>query len=124
MTPGSSGKICVDQQERVAVVTPCGEMDLHDLTEVVDTLTGVLSDTSTDATLLDLSQLTFADSVFLNQILVTYSGHAAKRRPLVLCGPLHDSVQRLLEITGTDSVLPLAAGRQDALERLRTSEAP
>ncbi|MEV1026070.1 STAS domain-containing protein [Streptomyces sp. NPDC050264] len=99
MTSGS-GKICVDQQERVAVVTPRGEVDLNDLTEVVDPFAQVLSDVATDATLVDLSQVTFADSVFLNQILVTCSGHAVKGRPLVLCGPLHDVVRRLLQITG------------------------
>ncbi|MFJ8825343.1 STAS domain-containing protein [Streptomyces sp. NPDC102467] len=122
MTPGS-GKIRVDQQGRVAVVTLHGEVDLNDLTEVVDTFAQVLSDTSTDTTLIDLSQVAFADSVFLNQILVTYSGHAAKGRPLALCGPLHDAVGRLLQITGTDAVLPLAADRPDALARLRTSDA-
>ncbi|MET9496261.1 STAS domain-containing protein [Streptomyces sp. NPDC006552] len=121
MTSGG-GKISVDQQERVAVVAPRGELDLHDLTEVVDTLAGVLSDPATDATLIDLSQVSFADSAFLNQLLVTYSGHAVKRRPLVLCGPLQAAVARLLQVTGTDTVLPLAAGRQDALDRLRASE--
>ncbi|MFI7386647.1 STAS domain-containing protein [Streptomyces sp. NPDC049813] len=123
MTSGG-GKISVDQQERVAVVAPRGELDLHDLTEVVDTLTRVLTDTSTDATLIDLSQLTFADSAFLNQLLVTFSGHTVKRRPLVLCGPLQESVERLLRVTGTDTILPLVPGRQDALARLRASETP
>ncbi|MFI0241146.1 STAS domain-containing protein [Streptomyces sp. NPDC016845] len=121
MTSGS-GKVRFDQQERVAVVTVSGEMDLHDLTEVVDGFAQALSDAATDATLIDLSRVTFADSVFLNQLLVTYTGHGVKGRPLTLCGPLHPSLVRLLELTGTDTVLPLATDRQDALLRLRMTD--
>ncbi|MEU6394621.1 STAS domain-containing protein [Streptomyces sp. NPDC046939] len=121
MTSGSR-KVRVDQQERVAVVTVSGEMDLYDLTEIVDGFAQALSDPATDATLIDLSGVTFADSVFLNQLLVTYSGHGVKGRPLRLCGPLHESVQRLLRVTGTDAVLPLAADRTDALRSLRMTD--
>ncbi|MFJ8826630.1 STAS domain-containing protein [Streptomyces sp. NPDC102467] len=118
MTSGS-GKVRVDQQERVAVITPHGDVDLNDLTEVVDSFAQVLSDASTDATLIDLSRMTFADSVFLNQILVTFSGHALKRRPLLLCGPLQPDVYRLLHVTGADTVLPFVATRLDGLRQLR-----
>ncbi|MEV1025885.1 STAS domain-containing protein [Streptomyces sp. NPDC050264] len=121
MTSGSR-KVRVDQQERVAVVTPRGEVDLNDLTEIVDTFAQVLADASTDATLIDLSRVTFADSVFLNQILVTVSGHALKRRPLVLCGPLQPDVHRLLRITGADTVLPLAATRPEGLRQLHAPD--
>ncbi|MFJ9036968.1 STAS domain-containing protein [Streptomyces sp. NPDC102406] len=114
-----SRKIRVDRHEGVAVVTVCGALDLNDVAEVVDAFTQALSDASTDATLIDLSGVTFADSAFLNQLLVTYSGHGLKRRPLALGGPLTPTLGRLLEITGTDTVLPLAATRSEALERLR-----
>ncbi|MFB8264978.1 STAS domain-containing protein [Streptomyces sp. NPDC055955] len=123
MTSGS-GKIRLDQQERVAVITPIGDVDLHDLADVEEVFAQVLSDMSTDATLLDLSQVTFADSTFLNQLIQTHSDHTSRARPLVLTGPLQSAVRRLLEITGTDTVLPLADTAHEGLQQLRTVDTP
>ncbi|MFC8239198.1 STAS domain-containing protein, partial [Streptomyces sp. NPDC057284] len=118
MTSGS-GKVRLDQRERVAVITPLGDVDLHNLAEVVAVFAQVLSDTSTDATLLDLSEVTFADSTFLNQLIQTLSDHTSIARPLVLTGPLQSAVRRLLEITGTDTFLPLADTAHEGLQQLR-----
>lgn len=118
MTSGS-GKVRLDQQERVAVITPVGDVDLHNLADVEEVFAQVLSDTSTDATLLDLSEVTFADSTFLNQLIRTLSDHTSLARPLVLTGPLQSAVRRLLEITGIDTVLPLADTAHEGLQRLR-----
>ncbi|MGY5036108.1 STAS domain-containing protein [Streptomyces sp. 900116325] len=118
MTSGR-GKVRLDQRERVAVITPVGDVDLHNLAEVVEVFAQVLSDTSTDATLLDLSEVTFADSTFLNQLIQTLSDHTSIARPLVLTGPLQSAVRRLLEITGTDTYLPLADTANEGLQQLR-----
>lgn len=118
MTSGR-GKVRLDQRERVAVITPVGDVDLHNLAEVVEVFAQVLSDTSTDATLLDLSEVTFADSIFLNQLIQTLSDHTSIARPLVLTGPLQSAVRRLLEITGTDTFLPLADTAHEGLQQLR-----
>ncbi|MFB6710324.1 STAS domain-containing protein [Streptomyces sp. NPDC056333] len=118
MTSGR-GKVRLDQQERVAVITPVGDVHLHNLADVVDVLAQVLSDTSTDATLLDLSEVTFADSTFLNQLIQALSDHTSIARPLVLTGPLQSAVRRLLEITGTDTFLPLADTAHEGLQQLR-----
>ncbi|MFA3843685.1 STAS domain-containing protein [Streptomyces aureus] len=118
MTSGR-GKVRLDRRERVAVITPFGDVDLHNLAEVEEVLAQVLSDTSTDATLLDLSEVTFADSTFLNQLLQTLSDHTSTARPLVLTGPLQSAVRRLLEITGTDTILPLADTAHEGLQQLR-----
>ncbi|MFI6088824.1 STAS domain-containing protein [Streptomyces sp. NPDC051218] len=120
MTSGRP-KVRLDQQERVAVITLHGDVDLHDLTEVTGTFTQALSDISTDATLIGLSEVTFADSTFLNQLLQAFSEHTAQGRPLVLTGPLHSAVERLLQITGTDSILPLARTAQEGLRQLQAA---
>ncbi|WP_367045620.1 STAS domain-containing protein [Streptomyces sp. Je 1-332] len=120
MTSGRP-KVRLDQQERVAMITLHGDVDLHDLTEVTGALTQALSDITTDATLIGLSEVTFADSTFLNQLLQTFSEHTAQGRPLVLTGPLHSAVQRLLQITGTDAILPLAPTVQEGLRQLRAA---
>lgn len=103
------------------MITLHGDVDLHDLTEVTGTFTQALSDISTDATLIGLSEVTFADSTFLNQLLQAFSEHTAQGRPLVLTGPLHSAVERLLQITGTDSILPLAPTAQEGLRQLRAA---
>ncbi|MFC8132453.1 STAS domain-containing protein [Streptomyces sp. NPDC057302] len=113
-----------DQQERVAVITPLGDVDLDHLADITVAFVQVLSDTATDATLIDLSEVTFADSTFLNQLITTFSDHTATSRPLVFAGPLHSAVRRLLEVTGTDAVLPLAATVHTGLEQLRAAAAP
>ncbi|MGW7275030.1 STAS domain-containing protein [Streptomyces sp. NPDC054864] len=120
MTSGRP-KVRLDQQERVAVITLHGDVDLHDLTEVTGTFTQALSDISTEATLIGLSEVTFADSTFLNQLLQAFSEHTAQGRPLVLAGPLHSAVERLLQITGTDSILPLAPTAQEGLRQLQAA---
>ncbi|MER5259978.1 MULTISPECIES: STAS domain-containing protein [unclassified Streptomyces] len=121
MTSGS-GNVRLDQQERVAVITPFGDVDLEHLADVTVSFAQVLSDPSTDATLIDLSEVTFADSTFLNQLLHTFSDHTAAARPLVFTGPLQSAVQRLLHITGTDMILPLADTALEGLQRLRAAD--
>lgn len=112
------GKVAFEQEGRIAVVCPRGDVDMGDVKEIVDAFSLALHDTSTDATLIDLSLLTFADSALLNQLLATCSGHTGKGRPLVLCGPLHPPMRRILQITGVDTVLPLAASRREGLHQL------
>ncbi|MFC8125617.1 STAS domain-containing protein [Streptomyces sp. NPDC057302] len=123
MTSGSAN-VRLDQQERVAVITPFGDVDLDSLADVTKVFTQVLYDTSTDATLIDLSEVTFADSTFLNQLIQTFTEHSAEGRPLVLTGPLHSAVQRLLQVTGTDMVLPLAETTPVGLKQLKAADTP
>ncbi|MEU6120831.1 STAS domain-containing protein [Streptomyces sp. NPDC047123] len=109
----------VAQQGQVAVVTFRGELDLEDSVEAALALHSALSDTSTAATLLDLSQLTFADSTLLNTTLRAIAAHQTAHRPLVVAGPLHNAIARLYAITGTLEILDPADSREDGLHRIR-----
>ncbi|MEV1025065.1 STAS domain-containing protein [Streptomyces sp. NPDC050264] len=69
-------------------------------------------------TLLDLSDLTFADSTLLNLVLRAHAEHRAALRPFVLAGPCRSGVQRLFRITGVTDVLVLTATRSDGMRRI------
>jgi anti-sigma B factor antagonist len=85
------------------IVTIVGEIDLA----VAPAMQAVLTDGHTDI-IVDLSGVTFLDSSGIAAILRAYrhqtaSGHCLSMRGAT--GP----VRRVLEITGIDSVLPLAS---------------
>ncbi|MFD4476582.1 MULTISPECIES: STAS domain-containing protein [unclassified Streptomyces] len=106
--------------ERVAVVALRHEIDLQDADAVTEAFHRVRTHSETDATLLDLSMLTFADSTLLGLILQARIDHEQAQRPFVLAGPLHSAVQRLLELTGVTDFLPLADTREQGMQKLRT----
>ncbi|WP_371525156.1 STAS domain-containing protein [Streptomyces sp. NBC_01283] len=105
--------------ERVAVVALRHEIDLQDAHTVTEVFHRARSHSETDATLLDLSMLTFADSTLLGLILQARIDHEQEQRPFVLAGPLHSAVQRLLELTGVTGFLPLADTREEGMRKLR-----
>ncbi|WP_353945506.1 STAS domain-containing protein [Streptomyces sp. HUAS MG91] len=114
MTSGRSDTR-IEQHGSVTAVTLSGEADLHNLAEVVEAFAQALSDPHTKGTVIDLSALTFADSVLLNQLLRAQTDHRAEGRSLRIAGPLHPGVERLLQITGADEILDVAADLETAL---------
>ncbi|MGW5736682.1 MULTISPECIES: STAS domain-containing protein [Streptomyces] len=104
----------------IAVVTLRHEIDLQDANAVSEAFHRVRIHGDTDATLLDLSTLTFADSTLLGLILQARNDHDQAQRPFMLSGPLHSAVRRLLELTGVIEFLPLADTREEGLGKLRT----
>ncbi|MER5948637.1 STAS domain-containing protein [Streptomyces sp. NPDC001904] len=117
MTSGRSDTR-VEQHGSVTTVAVSGEADLHNLAEVVEAFAQALHDPRTKGTVIDLSDLTFADSVLLNQLLRAQADHGAEGRPLRIAGPLHPGVERLLHITGADEILDVAADVETALREL------
>jgi anti-anti-sigma factor len=70
-----------------------------------------MADPAVRRIILDMSSVTFADSSLLNVLL-----RVRRSRRLVLAGPLHDQLDRLLEMTGAQTILTvtdsLAAARE------------
>ncbi|MFH8484976.1 STAS domain-containing protein [Streptomyces longisporoflavus] len=110
----------VRPQGRIVVVTLRHEIDLQDADAVTEAFQRARTHSGTDATLLDLAALTFADSTLLGLILQTKAEHEQARRPLALSGPFHPGIQRLLDLTGAATVLPLAGTRDEGLRQLHT----
>ncbi|MFJ4716549.1 STAS domain-containing protein [Streptomyces sp. NPDC088785] len=117
MTSGSSDTR-VEQHGSIVTVVISGEADLGDLRQITEALDQALHDPDTRGTVIDLSGLTFADSVLLNQLLKAHARHAAADRPLRVAGPLHSGVSRLLEITAADEILAVAADVETAVREL------
>ncbi|MET9499870.1 STAS domain-containing protein [Streptomyces sp. NPDC006552] len=115
-----SENIELTQQERVAVVMLRHDIDLEDGAEVTAVFQQALTGTDTDATLLDLGGLSFADSTLLNLILRAKAEHDQARRPFVLAVTEGGAVRRLFDITGVTEVLGLTGTRAEALRRIGT----
>ncbi|MEU6387907.1 STAS domain-containing protein [Streptomyces sp. NPDC046939] len=118
MVPDSPS-IELTQQERVVIVSFRNTIELEEQDEAGLALSDARTDTSTAATLLDLADLTFADSTLLNLILRAHADHQEQGRPFVLSGPYHSGVQRLFEITGVTEVLELAGTRDEGVRRVQ-----
>ncbi|MFF4169535.1 STAS domain-containing protein [Streptomyces sp. NPDC001744] len=93
-------KVHFTQHGQVFVITVTGEMD-HDDTEAVEAAWAAADEAALPMTAVDLSQVTFADSMLLNALLDARRRHAADGRELVLIGPLRSGVRLLLDISGT-----------------------
>ncbi|MGW3355452.1 STAS domain-containing protein [Streptomyces bungoensis] len=97
-TPGM--KMHVTRHEQTFVLTVRGEVDYDDA-EDFDAAWEAADKAALPVTAVDLSQVTFADSMLLNALLQARIRHQAAGRDLVLLGPLRPAIQRLLSISGT-----------------------
>ncbi|MEU3409112.1 STAS domain-containing protein [Streptomyces sp. NPDC006670] len=66
-------------------------------------------------TVVDLSGASFVDSSVLHALLTAQRAHAASGSVLVLAGPLHTAVRRLLDVTGAAPAFRLADSLADAM---------
>ncbi|MEU6394028.1 STAS domain-containing protein [Streptomyces sp. NPDC046939] len=114
----NSESIELTLRERVAVVTLRHDIDLEDVDDVTAVLARARTDTGTDATLLDLSELDFADSTLLNIVLRSKAEHDEARRPFVPAVAGGSAIERLFDITGVADVLGTAGSREEALRRI------
>ncbi|WP_079177767.1 STAS domain-containing protein [Streptomyces mangrovisoli] len=90
----------VTRHQDIFVITVRGELDFDDA-EDIDAAWEQAERAALPTTAVDLSQVTFADSMLLNGLLEARRRHAADGRELVLLGPLRPAVSRLLEVSGT-----------------------
>ncbi|MFI0236096.1 STAS domain-containing protein [Streptomyces sp. NPDC016845] len=107
-------------RERVAVVTLRHDIDLEDADEVTEVFRRACTDSLTAATLLDLSELDFADSTLLNLILRAKAEHDEAHRPFVPAVAAGSAVERLFDITGVTDVLGSTRSYEEALRRVKT----
>ncbi|MFJ5222765.1 STAS domain-containing protein [Streptomyces sp. NPDC088400] len=93
------------------VVILAGEIDI----DIASEIELALSDAGrfgASRVVIDVSQVVFADSTVLHLLL-----SAARRYELRLVGPLHPSVRRLLDVTGTAAHFPVDPDLDTALHR-------
>lgn len=90
----------VSRHDEVLVITLRGELDYDDA-EDLETVWAATRDPAVPVTAVDVSQLTFADSMLLNALLGAHRLHQEQGRTFVLLGPLQPTVSRLLAVSGT-----------------------
>ncbi|MER5861190.1 STAS domain-containing protein [Streptomyces sp. NPDC059688] len=93
-------KVHVTRYEQVSLITMRGEVD-HDDTDAVEAAFAEADQAAPCTTAVDLSQVTFVDSMLLNALLDAHRRHRADGRDLILLGPLQPAVHRLLSLSGT-----------------------
>ncbi|MFH9011620.1 STAS domain-containing protein [Streptomyces sp. NPDC017943] len=98
--PFESTKVHVTRLDQVVCVALRGELDFEDA-EDVQAAWAAADRAGLPTTVVDLSQVVFADSMLLNALLDARRRHDATGRAFVLLGPLNASVSRLLDVTGT-----------------------
>ncbi|MEU0968356.1 STAS domain-containing protein [Streptomyces sp. NPDC005917] len=106
-------RVRIDRREQIFVITVRGEVDYAAL-EGFEQAWEAADDAAMPVTAVDLTQVTFADSMLLNALIEARLRHQATGRDLVLIGPLQSAVSRLLTITGTIGLFTITeAGTSD-----------
>ncbi|MGI5359654.1 STAS domain-containing protein [Streptomyces sp. CA-252508] len=85
------------------IILCAGEFDVATSCLLDSALATAAADTTVKRTVVDLSQVSFADSTLLNALV---KGHRTQR--LVLAGPLSPRLWRILRLSGLDTALRIA----------------
>jgi len=96
------------------VVSPAGELDLSNSDAFEEAISDARAKGAT-ALVLDLTGLTFMDSSGLRLLLDSWNESQLADRRLMLVVPKDGLVRRVLEISGTDAILPIVDQLSDAV---------
>lgn len=99
MPAAHDSKVHVTHHDQALCIILRGELD-HDDAEDLAAAWEAADLAESATTVVDVGQVTFADSMLLNALLTARRRHRAAGRELILLGPLHPSVRRLLTISG------------------------
>ncbi|CAM5277922.1 STAS domain-containing protein [Streptomyces xanthochromogenes] len=100
-------KVQIAQHGQVCVITVRGEMDYDDA-EAFQAAWDAADRAALPTTAVDLTQVTFGDSMLLGALLNARRRHEADGRDLILVGPLQPAVTRLLDVTGMRDYFTIA----------------
>ncbi|MFI0107859.1 STAS domain-containing protein [Streptomyces parvus] len=114
MTTRPPTRVRVHEERGVFVVVASGDFDA-DERDLLLSAWDEADERNLPVTVLDLSGVTFGDSSFLDSLLRARRRHLTADRRLVIAGPLHHRVVRLLTVTGTLPHFETAISLTDAL---------
>jgi anti-sigma B factor antagonist len=120
MSPTS---FAIESRERgsALVIAIRGELDLHTAPQLEESLSPVLQDGNRPLAI-DLSACEFIDSTGIALIIRAWrqlggESNGTANGSFALCG-VSDQVQRLFDLTGIESMIPMHASLEDALAEL------
>ncbi|MFF8942129.1 STAS domain-containing protein [Streptomyces sp. NPDC014864] len=114
MQHDSRTTVHVTRHPRVFEIAVRGEVD-YDECDLLQAAWAEAEETALPVTVVDLSAVTFGDSALLNALLDARRRHSAAGRELVLLGPLHPAIRRLLTVSGTLEHFTVTDSRSTAL---------
>ncbi|MEU3844276.1 STAS domain-containing protein [Streptomyces sp. NPDC028635] len=100
--------------DRVFEISVRGEVD-YDEDDLLQAAWAEAEESARPVTVVDLSQVTFADSGLLNALLEAWHQHRADGRELILLGPFRPPVERLFTLTGTRDHFTVTDSRAQAM---------
>lgn len=101
--------------EGTHVVAVRGELDLHTVPELNETLTQ-LAGLASHQVIVDLSHATLVDSASLSALLETVRGLRANGREIVVSCK-DRSIRKVFAITGADRLVPIHASLEEAVQQ-------
>lgn len=114
----------IDSQvlDGIHVIVVRGELDLNTAPQLAEPLEAALA-SDRSGLMIDLSDCEFIDSTGIALIVRAWQrvdgDHAGKGHGRFALCCLNDQVQRLLDITGLESAIPMHQSREEALAELR-----
>ena len=119
-----SKKIRIEKQDNVVIFLPEGNVGSLSLTEdqhvVMDRMTAAISEMEIPKIIIDMSELTFADSTFLSVMVFIWKRITEKGGQMVLAA-VPDEIAHILSCTKLDQVWTSYSERQEAMTALQTS---
>ena len=119
-----SMKIRIEKQDNVVIFLPEGNVGSLSLTEdqqvVMDRMTAAISEMEIPKIIIDMSELTFADSTFLSVMVFIWKRITEKGGQMVLAA-VPDEIAQILSCTKLDQVWTSYSERQEAMTALQTS---
>ena len=109
----------IDKGDGVVVVSITGELDLSTAPALRARLLELCD--SGDAVVLDLADVTFADSTALGVFVAAHKRLRGRGRMLVIANPI-PGVRQIFEITNLDTVIPVFESRAEAVAQARPVE--
>ncbi|MFD3719815.1 STAS domain-containing protein [Streptomyces sp. NPDC058674] len=105
----SDGVLVLPDEDGTRIIVCRGDFDMDTLTPFTAATQEAVADEAVRRIIIDVAQVTFADSSMLNALLTTH-----RRGCLILAGPLQDQLARLLELTGADTVFTVTGSLEAA----------
>ncbi|TNE71364.1 anti-sigma factor antagonist [bacterium] len=114
-------KFDVELLDTVSVITPLKEkMDTEIAPEMKSQIVLTADGNEFGPLVLDLKNVTYADSSGLSALLLAHRIYRDTNRTLVLCS-LNDRIQKLLDISQLTPVFEIESDRESALKRLQSN---
>jgi anti-sigma B factor antagonist len=104
------------ETDGVVVISLEGEWDMANADVFTEQIEQVLDDQK--HLILDLSHATFIDSSTIHTLVKTHEAASKQRQAVVLQLATAANVERILEVSGIDQLIPRASSRTEAIETI------